>query len=195
MTTDETGRGVSDHTTTDAELLLRSKRSADAFGSLYRRHSPDLYQWLLGQGVPAVDAADLLAELFAQAWVSRKRFRDPGDGNARPWLFGIGKNLLSGYRRKHEVERRARRRLGIVLHSPSEADGIADRIDADALRGDLNGAMQALPPQQREAVELRVVEELPYPAVAERLDCTEPTARKRVSQGLQNLRTQLEEQP
>jgi RNA polymerase sigma-70 factor (ECF subfamily) len=193
MAADRTGRGVFEQTTTDAELLARSKRSAEAFEALYRRHAHDLYQWLLGQGVPVVEAADLLGELFAQAWVSRKRFRDPGDGNARPWLFGIGKNLLSSYRRKREVERRARHRLGVVHQTPSEADGIVDRIDAAALRGDLDGAMCALPLHQREAVALRVVDGLPYPVVAERLECTEQTARKRVSQGLQNLRTQLEE--
>jgi len=195
MTTDERGRGVFDQTTTDAALLASSKRSSAAFEVLYRRHARDLYQWLLGQRVPATDAADLLAELFAQAWVSRKRYRDPGDGNARPWLFGIGKNLLGAYRRSHEVEQRARRRLGVSLPSPSAADGVADRIDADALRGHLNGAMSVLPPSQREAVELRVIEELAYPAIAGRLDCTEPTARKRVSQGLQKLRKQLEERP
>ena len=30
------------------------------------------------------DALDLVSELFARAWVSRKRFRDPGDGDRGP---------------------------------------------------------------------------------------------------------------
>ncbi|MDQ4133295.1 MAG: sigma-70 region 4 domain-containing protein [Actinomycetota bacterium] len=42
-------------------------------------------------------------------------------------------------------------------------------------------ALESLPAMQREAVRLHVLEEVPYPAVAAALDCSEVTARKRVS--------------
>jgi DNA-directed RNA polymerase specialized sigma24 family protein len=40
-------------------------------------------------------------------------------------------------------------------------------------------------------LEMRVVGELAYPELAARLDCTETTARKRVSLGLRFLRNRL----
>ena len=40
---------------------------------------------------------------------------------------------------------------------------------------------------QQTAIHLRVVEELPYPEVAERLSISEQTARARVSRGLRQL--------
>jgi DNA-directed RNA polymerase specialized sigma24 family protein len=45
---------------------------------------------------------------------------------------------------------------------------------------------------QREALRLRVVEDLPYPEVASSLGVTEATARARVSRGLRALAAALE---
>ena len=47
-------------------------------------------------------------------------------------------------------------------------------------------------PSEREAVELRVVAELEYSDIANRLNCTEATARVRVHRGLSRLRELLE---
>ena len=61
----------------------------------------------------------------------------------------------------------------------------ARRARRAALRGP--GALAELGPEQREAVRLRVVDELGYPAVAARLGVSEQTARARVSRGLRAL--------
>ena len=62
--------------------------------------------------------------------------------------------------------------------------------------GSGNGVVLALlaelPGEQRRALEARVIDELPYPEVAERLECSELVARKRVSRGLAMLRSRLE---
>jgi RNA polymerase sigma-70 factor (ECF subfamily) len=180
---------------TDGQLLRAAERDPAAFGHLYDRHAEDLHRWLLNQGVGDVAGADLLAELFAQAWISRQRFRDDGDGNARPWLFGIARNLLAAYRRKDRVATGARVRLGVRLGvgtDPSDpCDEVADRLDAAAAGPALGEALASLPPGQRAAVGLRVVDGLPYGEVAAALDCTDVTARKRVSQGLRALRLKM----
>jgi RNA polymerase sigma factor (sigma-70 family) len=180
-------------TPSDAQLLAPPCTSAD-FGAVYDRHARHLYQWFLREGAPASDAPDLLAELFAQAWRSRQRFRDPGDGSARPWLYGIAKNLIRRYRRRLKVDFRARSKLGMPVGTAVDAaDAVNAQVDAAARRDDLDQALSGLPPPQRTAVRLHVVEELSYPAVAAAMGCTEVTARKRVSQGLLALRSTLEE--
>jgi RNA polymerase sigma-70 factor (ECF subfamily) len=60
------------------------------------------------------------------------------------------------------------------------------------LRRALARELSALGDAQREAIELRVVQELPYAEVALRLGVNEQTARARVSRGLRALAGALE---
>lgn len=184
---------MADPPPSDALLLAPSSLAAAHFGQLFDRHAADLQRWFVSCGARPQDAADLVAELFAQAWLCRHRYRDPGDGNARPWLFGIAKNLHRTYRRKQRVETASRRQLGMPTTIADPAEGAATRLDARARRSLLEDAMGTLPPLQREAVRLHVIEELPYRAIASALSCKEATARKRVSKGLQALRIQMED--
>ncbi|CAA9498672.1 MAG: hypothetical protein AVDCRST_MAG53-2278 [uncultured Solirubrobacteraceae bacterium] len=55
------------------------------------------------------------------------------------------------------------------------------------------GLVSLLPQGQRHAVWARVVEEREYVDIARELRCSQSVVRKRVSRGLQGLRTQLEE--
>jgi DNA-directed RNA polymerase specialized sigma24 family protein len=52
-------------------------------------------------------ALDLAAETFAQAWISRGRFRDLAGGSAGPWLFTIARRVLIGSVRRQRLELRA----------------------------------------------------------------------------------------
>ena len=49
-------------------------------------------------------ASDLTAETFAQAWLTRDRFRDEHGGSALPWLLGIARNVLRETIRLDRVE-------------------------------------------------------------------------------------------
>jgi hypothetical protein len=77
---------------TDAELLVAAGRDPNAFGGLYDRHAASVLRWALRSGLSEADALDLVSEVFARAWIHRRRFHDPGDGNAAPWLFGIARH-------------------------------------------------------------------------------------------------------
>jgi DNA-directed RNA polymerase specialized sigma24 family protein len=50
-----------------------------------------------------------------------------------------------------------------------------------------------LSPEQRNALRMRVVEELEYPEVARRLQASEEAARARVSRGLRQLAAELDQ--
>jgi RNA polymerase sigma-70 factor (ECF subfamily) len=169
---------------TDAELIHAAESEAAAFGELYRRHASTVHGWFRRRLEWA--AADLAAEAFAQAWLSRRSFRDEADGSALPWLLGIARNVARESARRNEVETRARRRLGLPLDLGSE-DGYAaveDRLSPSAA---LAEALEALPEHEREALELRVVGELPYSDVAARLGLRPAAARLRVSRALRRL--------
>ena len=145
-----------------------------------------------GSQVSPQIACELTAETFAQAALSLRRFEDPGGGSASPWLFGIAKNLLRRYYDRERVHRSARRRLGMPerQQDPNLAR-VEERDRAERMRPSLVAALSTLPPAQRRALELRVIQELPYDQVAESLACTEGAARIRVSRALGSLSERL----
>jgi RNA polymerase sigma-70 factor, ECF subfamily len=96
---------------------------------------------------------------------------------------------LSQYWRRGAAERRAIRRLGVSVPELSQADH--DRVEELAASADLRAAarngLSELSDGVRAAVQLRIVDELPYADVAGRLSISEGAARARVSRGLRAL--------
>ena len=170
---------------TDAELIRRAGSDPSAFGEIYRRHAVAVHAWHRRHLEWA--AADLTAETFAQAWLSRRRFRDVRDGSALPWLLGIARNVLRDSAKRDRIETRARERLGLALDLASEDEGYAAVEDRLSPRTALRAALESMPPHERDAVALRVVGELSYAEVAERLQVRPAAARLRVSRGLRRL--------
>jgi RNA polymerase sigma-70 factor, ECF subfamily len=171
----------------DAQLIREARENPDAFAALYLRHRAALYRWLRRRASEPV-AAELTAETFAQAVLGLKRFRDEAGGSAAPWLFGIAKNLLRRYYEAKRVETRARARLGMPLRTYDlDLDELSDRADASALAPTLASAVSGLPDGQREALELRVIDERDYGEVAASLGVTEVAARLRVMRALTSL--------
>ncbi len=175
---------------TDAQLIYEARKDADAFAELYRRHASRIHSWLRGRTTESV-AVELTAETFAQAALSLRRFRDLAGGSALPWLYGIARNLLRRYVEDERVEARARLRLGLSVDSADDLARVDERERATRLRPQLTAALEALPPAQREAVQLRVVDELPYEQVAGALGCTSLAARLRVLRALGTLNRAL----
>ena len=180
-------------TSTDAELILASRRDPAAFRELYDRWADGLLAYFYRRVLDPEVAADLLAETFAVAFERRRRFRDVGRPGAA-WLYGIAAKELSHWFRRQEVERRAVRRLAIEV-PPLDDESIA-RIetlaDMDAHRAALAAALTRMSDGERRAVELRVVGELGYGEIAMRLDCSEAAARVRVHRGLARLNHLME---
>jgi RNA polymerase sigma-70 factor (ECF subfamily) len=165
-------------------------------GALCARHRDDLLVFLARRTADPEVALDLWSETFAQAVVSARRFRGSTDAEAGAWLFQIARHQLSRYYRRGQAERRAMERLGIErppMTPELEAD-VVRRAGLDELRGELRQAIASLSDDVRDAITLRVVEELPYVAVAERLAISEPAARARVSRGLKHLADTLDPQ-
>jgi RNA polymerase sigma-70 factor (ECF subfamily) len=70
---------------------------------------------------------------------------------------------------------------------PDVTSAVLDRLDAE--RHDLS--LDALPEDQRRALELRVVDELDYAEIGNRLAITPEGARTRVFRALGTLRAQI----
>lgn len=170
---------------TDAELIRRAREDPDALGELYLRWKQPLFCWFRAR-LPESEASEVTAELFAQVALNLRRFRDEADGSAGPWLYGIGKNLLRRYYERGRIEQQARRRLGMPIRSyEADFEAVEERLAAAGF--ELASALDSLPAEQREALELRVVHEHPYREIASALGCTEVAARLRVMRALGKL--------
>jgi RNA polymerase sigma-70 factor (ECF subfamily) len=169
---------------TDAALLAAARTDAGAFRALYDRYAARVLRYHERRTGDADAAHDLAAETFAQAWLARARFRDEAGGSAGPWLFGIARHVLLASVRRRTLEQRACARLGIEL------SGTAAVPEETWLAG-LDEALDALPAGQREALRLRIVDDLAYAGVADALGTTPEAARVRVHRGLAALRHRL----
>jgi len=157
--------------------------------SLYHRLSGDVLGFFARRVFEPEVAMDLTAETFAEAFRSRSRFRGQTDNEAAAWLFSIARHQLSRYMRRGQAELRALERLGIEVPDLTQLDldRVEELADLERLRAEVTRGMDMISADQRDALRLRVVDELPYREVATRLAISEQTARSRVSRGLRAL--------
>lgn len=169
----------------DAELLKRARLDGDAFCEFYERHAGRVYGFFKRELGDGETATDLTAETFAQALASLARFRGSTDEEARGWLYGIARNLERGYIRNRRVETAARERLGIAERPYEKDDDGWDQIPG------VLEAVAGLSDAERAALQLRVVDELSYAEVGNRLGIEPVTARMRVHRALRTLNERL----
>ena len=178
---------------TDADLLRAAHADPQAFREFYERYAVWVRAWFQRHTGSDSVALDLTAETFAQAWHSLRRYRDLADGSGAPWLFGIARNLLRQYYKHNRIETAARERLGLPAATEGdEYEAVDERVAARSLAPALAAAVRLLPPDQRAALELRVVQQLDYEEVAGRLGISQNAARLRVSRALRSLTVQLQ---
>jgi RNA polymerase sigma factor (sigma-70 family) len=161
----------------------------EGFVPFYRGEAESVLTFMTRRTSDHDVALDLTAETFAQAWRAWPRVRTDSSEEMRAWLFTIARRQLSHYLRSGHAQRRAVVRLGIRAPSAHEDDlaAIDDAAGLAQLRRELAVELGRLSSQQRHALQLRVVEEMPYDEVAQRLGVSEPAARARVSRGLRTL--------
>ena len=162
--------------------------------ALYASHRDGLLVFLVRRTADTEVALDLWAETFAQAVASHRRYRGTTEAEAAAWLYTIAKRQLALYYRRGKAEQRAMRRLG--LERPAATPELIEEIEARAgledVRRELGEALASLSDNVRDAIRLRIVDELSYAEVARSLRISEQAARARVSRGLAALADLLE---
>ncbi len=167
---------------TDEALLLSG--DLEDFGRFYDRYVAALLAFFQRRTGDPEAAADLTAETFAAAMVSRRRYK-PHGATAAGWLFAIAHHKLTDFRRRGSAETRMRARLGMEPVPVGAEDAEMIRWLGD----DVATAMvEELPAEQRDAIRAHVLEDRDYADIARAERLSEATVRKRVSRGLRVLR-------
>jgi RNA polymerase sigma factor (sigma-70 family) len=169
----------------DNALIERSVRGRpDAFVEVVRRHEVAVHGFLARRGGPQA-ADDLLGEVWLRAFAARGGY-DSRHDDARPWLYGIARNVLRAHWR---TAREAGPGTAEEIADPW--DEVVDRLDSAAQVRAIVSAMRDLPREEREVLLLVAWEQLTPAQAAVALGVPPGTARSRLHRARAALRAVL----
>ena len=173
----------------DTSILLRSRSRPEEFAVLFDRHAPYIHRYL-ARRLGDQHADDLVAETFLTAFRRRGTFR-PGDGDVRPWLYGIATILIAQHRRDEARALRLYQAVPPDDDTACHAEQVAADVTAAALWRVLTEALADLADGDRDVFLLIAQEELTYEQVAAALGIPLGTVRSRLHRARTQLRAAL----
>ena len=184
----------------DYELLqaFARKDSHEAFETLVTRHRRQVYNFIFGMVGRAEPAEDLFQETFlrvlknADTYTPRAKFTT--------WCLQIARNLTLDYYKRESLRQHASLDAspggdeeGSFAALLAGRDPRSDEILLSAeLVAEVRAQIQRLPAHQREALVLRIYEDMPYADIAEVLGSPEGTVKYWVHEAIACLSRQLE---
>jgi RNA polymerase sigma-70 factor, ECF subfamily len=175
----------------DEEVMQLVRRGdPKAFEIVYERHSSAAYSLAYRMMGSRAGAEDVLQDAFLSAWRSGERY-DPSRGSVRTWVLGIVHHrAIDALRRATVHDRRRAGDEGI-----EERFEARERTDVEAARREeavtVRAAMDALPADQCQVVELAYFGGFTHTEIAEMLGAPVGTVKGRMRLGLKKMRERL----
>jgi RNA polymerase sigma-70 factor (ECF subfamily) len=177
---------------TDAVLLhALGQRDQAALATLYDRYGGLVYTLALRIVGDRDLAQEVLQDVFFQCWGHAATFR-PERGAVSAWLFGIARNRAIDLLRSRQHQARLRERQPLPSTEAPGAPEQPEMGDLVVLRQTVRAALEALPPRQRQAIELAYYGGLPQREIARLLGEPLGTVKTRMRAGLERLRCLLQ---
>jgi RNA polymerase sigma factor (sigma-70 family) len=159
-----------------------------ALTTVWNRYSSPVTGYLRGRGI--ADAEDITSEVFLQVFRTAEKFR--GDEKAlRTFIFSVA------HARYVDDVRRTSRRGVVVEFDASAHDGLTESAEAEAMTAlaaqRVEQLLDALSPDQREVLLLRIVADLSLEQTAGVLGRTVGAVKALQHRGLAALRPLVEE--
>jgi len=171
-------------------MQLVGRGDARAFEVIYERHSSAAFSLAYRMMGSRGGAEDVTQDAFLSIWRSGARY-DHTRGSVRTWLLGIVHHRGIDALRRATVH--ARRRAGD--EGIEERFEAGERTDAEVARreeaGAVRGAMESLPAEQSQVIELAYFGGFTHTEIADMLDAPVGTVKGRMRLGLQKLRDAL----
>lgn len=175
----------------DHELIRRVANEGDreAFTCLFLRFGPRVKALMIKSGADADLAEDLAQDAMLVLW-RKARLYSPERGSVAAWVFTIARNL--------RIDRLRRQPL-LAYEDVADLDLEApDEGGEKAVEGQQRGArvveaLEALPPDQRQVVQMSFIEDLPQVDIARKLDLPLGTVKSRIRLAYGKLRERLED--
>ena len=146
-------------------------RDVDGFDQFYRAHRQRVLHFLYAAGGDLAEAQDASQEAFARAWQRWPEVREYADPAA--WVRTVGWRILASHWRKLRGARLAYRRTGVPADLPPPGEHSVLLINA----------LRELPTDQRVAIVLHHLLDLPVTEVAAETAVPVGTVKARLSRG------------
>lgn len=173
----------------ERELVARVEAGDDtALATIYDQYGALVFG--IARRMVGNDAAvDVSQEVFAALWDRPERF-DAAKGSLRTFLAMLTRRRCIDHLRRHGRREANERRASDppLATVPNVDEAALAMLAAEHVRT----ALERLPAQQREAIELAYMEGLTFREVATRTGAAEGTAKSRIRLGLQRLAMELQ---
>jgi RNA polymerase sigma-70 factor (ECF subfamily) len=182
----------------DRDLVERCQKGDEAaFEELVRKYQQTLVNIVYHNMGFRADVEDVAQEIFSKVYFSLPKF--DSQRPFFPWIYRIAVNQCFD-----ELRRIRRRKMHtfselsledtdtidrLVKQHELPAEDLGDRSELYAL---LHRMLEALPAQQKTALVLRDLENVPYDKIADILECSEQAARLKVFRARGRLRDLME---
>ena len=170
-------------TQTDSELMkLVKEGDVGQLAHLFERHHLALFRYLFQLTRNRTLSEDLTQEVFLRA-LKYKSSYNPAFG-FRTWLYGMARNACYDARHKVRGEIADTEMSELRSSEPAPEEKIAQQQHARLLQQALN----SLPAEKREVLELSRFQEMRHEDIAALLKCEVGTVRVRIFRALNDLR-------
>lgn len=174
----------------DTELVTRlQKRDPQALAELYDRYGRLAYSLILRIVRDTAIAEDLVQETFLRVWNRAQGF-DAERGSVGPWLLAVARNRAIDYLRSTGGRERNSLEFEETDHPALYTDMEHDLLLSDKARR-VKAAMERLPANHRQVIELAYFEGLSQTEMAERMGQPLGTVKTWVRTALKSLRDDL----
>ncbi|WP_169304797.1 sigma-70 family RNA polymerase sigma factor [Chloroherpeton thalassium] len=158
-------------------------------------HIDSLYNFALRMTGDPEDANDLVQETYMKAY----RFFDSFEKgtNCKAWLFRILKNsYINRYRKESKQPDKVdyddiKEFYHTIRHSSSDSNDMQEKLFGNLMDEQVSRALNSLPEDFREVVQLCDIEGFTYEEIANMVDCPIGTVRSRLHRGRKILRDKL----
>jgi RNA polymerase sigma factor (sigma-70 family) len=155
---------------------------------IYDRYSSRIYNFAFRFLRNSEAAEDAVQEVFVKMLKHANQFN--GDAKLSTWLFSITANWCRDYLRKSDNKAKETEEVLISLPGPSELapDRTLERRQNEVM---VQQALEALTPEQREAILLSRYQGLSYAEIAQISGCSEGAVKTRVFRAMETLKKLL----
>jgi RNA polymerase sigma-70 factor, ECF subfamily len=176
----------------DPELVARlQRRDPLALAELYDRYGRLVYSLIVRVVRDGAIAEDLVQETFLRVW-NRVHGFDGEKGSIGPWLLAVARNRAIDYLRSASGRERNAVEFEETDHPALYTDMEKDILASDRARA-VKAALDKLPPNHRQVIELAYFEGLTQTEMAERMSQPLGTVKTWVRSALKTLRDELGE--
>ncbi len=172
----------------DGDLIRRmAEGDRAAFDAFYAKASGPVFQVALAVLGDRAEAEDVAQDAFVQLWRDAARF-DPSRGSPLAWAISVARSRALDRARSSGARRRLADRLAQQSIRPEES---GERNNPGPPPAGLRQALEQLPAEQRQVVELAYFTGMSQTEMAERLGIPLGTVKTRVKLAMEKLRALL----